>query len=102
MSFISTLYGMDVAQGILEEADRCASSFNEVVKKRLETPSAILSSNLSVEEAAKVLGVTADTIRRECRKSPSGRFPNAFKNGNRGGWKIPYKDIEHYRKASKH
>ena len=46
---------------------------------------------LSVKEVAKKLEKSEETIKRYIR---AGKFPNAYKNSDKEGWRIPLEDIE--------
>lgn len=45
-----------------------------------------------VKEMATALGKHEETIKRWLR---SGKFPNAFRNSDKQGWKIPESDFVH-------
>jgi excisionase family DNA binding protein len=45
----------------------------------------------STSEASEILGVSDQTIRRMCE---AGRFPGAYRIGDRGNWKIPKKHFK--------
>ncbi|MGG3527745.1 helix-turn-helix domain-containing protein [Bacillus pseudomycoides] len=49
----------------------------------------------TVKEMATALGKHEETIKRWLR---SGKFPNAFRNSDKQGWKIPESDFVHIKK----
>lgn len=46
--------------------------------------------DVTVKEMAQHFGKNEETIKRWIR---SGKFPNAYKNSDKEGWKIPKKDL---------
>jgi hypothetical protein len=51
------------------------------------------NNSFSVKEAAKVLKMSEEIVRRKLRE---GKFPNAFKASDKGGWKIPKCDVANF------
>lgn len=51
-------------------------------------------SDLSTREAAKELSLAVDTVSEYAKR---GMFPNAYKLGERGPWRIPASDLELFR-----
>lgn len=50
----------------------------------------------TVKEMATALGKHEETIKRWLR---SGKFPNAFRNSDKQGWKIPESDLVHIKQG---
>ncbi|MDF2085184.1 helix-turn-helix domain-containing protein [Bacillus pseudomycoides] len=50
----------------------------------------------TVKEMATALGKHEETIKRWLR---SGKFPNAFRNSDKEGWKIPESDLVHIKQG---
>ncbi|MBG9617626.1 helix-turn-helix domain-containing protein [Bacillus cereus] len=51
----------------------------------------------TVKEMATALGKHEETIKRWLR---SGKFPNAFRNSDKEGWKIPVDDLVHIKQGT--
>lgn len=51
----------------------------------------------TVKEMATALGKHEETIKRWLR---SGKFPNAFRNSDKEGWKIPESDLVHIKQGT--
>ncbi|OUB95658.1 DNA-binding protein [Bacillus thuringiensis serovar medellin] len=51
----------------------------------------------TVKEMATALGKHEETIKRWLR---SGKFPNAFRNSDKEGWKIPEDDLVHIKQGT--
>ena len=57
-----------------------------------------MEKNFSVKEVATILGYkNEETIKRKIR---AGKFPNAFQNSRKEGWRIPASDVAAITKSS--
>ncbi|MBB6448020.1 helix-turn-helix domain-containing protein [Bacillus benzoevorans] len=54
---------------------------------------------LTVREIAETLQKSEETVKRWLR---SGKFPNAYKENDKQGWRIPHQDLQTFLNSNKH
>ena len=91
----------DEDRSINERLDKLAEDIRKLPPERIDQLEMVMKSMqkkvLSLKEAAEMLDVSVDTIRRAV-KSGSLR---AFQINKAGNWKIPIEEIERFMKGEK-
>jgi excisionase family DNA binding protein len=91
----------DEDRSIDERLDKLANDIRKLPPERIKQLEKVMKSMgkkvLSLKEAAEMLDVSIDTIRRAIK---SGSL-NAFQLNKEGNWKIPIEEVERFMKGGK-
>jgi excisionase family DNA binding protein len=86
-------------RGVEDKLDKLADNIRKLPPRRIAQLEKILQSFekkvLSIKEAADILDVSADTIRRAIKNGSI----KAFQINKAGNWKIPIEEIERFMKG---